>query len=288
MPGSARRPARVGADPVAPYATSVEVVWRWAFVAICTLVFLFLCLPILAIVPLSFNAGSFLTYPLTGVSWRWYDDFFAGERWLHPLRNSLLIAVATTVLATALGTLGSLGLARLKPGPRRLVTGLVVSPIIVPVVITGVGTYFLFAPLGLTNSVLGLVLAHTVLAVPFVVITVSATLHGFDTNLARAAASLGASPTAVFRRVVLPLILPGVTSGAVFAFATSFDEIVIALFLAGPHQRTLPMQMLSGVREEISPTITVAATFLVLLSAGLLTVVELLRRRAARLAGHGR
>jgi putative spermidine/putrescine transport system permease protein len=201
-----------------------------------------------------------------------------------PLRNSVAIALATTALATVLGTLAALGLTRLRSRARGIVMGLVLSPLIIPVVITAVGTYFMFAPLGLTNSFTGLVIAHTVVAVPFVVITVAATVQGFDANLLRAAASLGASPTTVFRRVMLPLILPGVTSGAVFAFAASFDEIVISLFLAGPQQRTLPLQMLSGVREEISPAITAVATMLVILSALLLAVVELLRRRSARLA----
>jgi putative spermidine/putrescine transport system permease protein len=266
------------------YDTPIEIAWRWCFRIICALVLLFLLLPILAIVPLSFNASTFLTYPMPGLSMRWYQEVFAGDRWLLPMRNSLLVALATTALATVLGTLAALGLARMKPRLRSLAMGLVLSPIIIPVVITAVGTYFMFAPLGLTNSILGLVIAHTVVAVPFVVITVAATVQGFDTNLLRAAASLGASPVTVFRRVMLPLILPGVTSGAVFAFAASLDEIVISLFLAGPEQRTLPLQMLSGVREEISPSITAVATLLVIVSALLLATVELLRRRSARLA----
>ncbi len=270
---------------VAQYASLPERAGTLIFRLFCGLVFLFLVLPLLAIVPLSFNAGSFLTYPLTGLSLRWYAELFASDRWLGPFQNSLVLALLTTVSATVLGTVGALGLTRLRPGVRHAVGALVLSPLIVPVVITAVGTYFLFAPLGLTNNFAGLVLAHTVLAVPFVVITVSATLHGFDVTMVRAASSLGAPPLTVFRRVMLPLILPGVVSGAVFAFATSFDEIVIALFLAGPSQRTLPLQMLSGVREEISPTITAAATLLVILSTLLLAATELLRRRAARLAG---
>lgn len=268
--------------------SGIEIAWSWMFRLICGLVLLFLVLPIAAIMPLSFNASTFLTYPLRGFSLRWYAEILSSERWTLPFWNSVVIALATTVVSTALGTLAALGLARLKPRARGIAMGVVLSPLIIPVVITGVGTYFMFAPLGLTNNFVGMILAHTVVAVPFVVTTVTATVQGFDTNLSRAAASLGASPLVAFRRVMLPLILPGVTSGAIFAFAASFDEIVISLFLAGPNQRTLPLQMLSGVREEISPAITAAATLLVFLSAALLATVELLRRRSARLAGAAR
>lgn len=263
------------------YATTGEIVWRWIFRIICGVVLLFLIVPILAIIPLSFNSSTFLTYPLRGWSTRWYAELFGGDRWLQPMRNSFVVAIATTMLATALGTLAALGLVRLKQRWRGLVMAILISPMIIPIVITAVGIYFLYAPWGLTNSFTGLILAHTVVAVPFVVMTVTATLQGFDPNLARAAASLGASPVTIFRRVILPMILPGVVSGAIFAFAASFDEIVVTLFLAGPQQRTLPLQMLSGVREEISPAITAAATLLVLLSMALLTVVEILRRRSA-------
>jgi putative spermidine/putrescine transport system permease protein len=270
----------------APYATRGQVVLRYVFWAYCGLVFFFLMAPILAIVPLSFNAGSFLTFPLPGLSLRWYADFFASDRWLAAVKNSMIVGIATTLLATTLGTAASLGLMRLRPRLRNALGAVIIAPIIVPVVITGVGAYFLYAPLQLTNSYLALVLAHTVIAVPFVVLTVSASLQNFDVNLVRAAASLGAAPLTAFRRVVLPLILPGVVSGAVFAFATSFDEVVMALFLAGPSQRTLPIQMFNGVREEISPTITAAATLLIAVSLVLLFVVEMLRRRAERYRRH--
>jgi putative spermidine/putrescine transport system permease protein len=267
----------------APQSAS-ELVWRWIYRGICACVFGFLILPILAIIPLSFNDSSYLTYPLQSVSLRWYHDLM-GDRWMQPVRNSFSVAIATTLLATTLGTVGALGLTQLTPRWRGVMTAFLISPLIVPVIITAVGIYFLFSPLGLTNSFLGLVLAHTTVAVPFVLITVTATLQGFDTRLSRAAASLGASPFTVFRRVILPLILPGVITGAVLAFIASFDEIVISLFLAGPAQRTLPLQMFSGIREEISPTITAAATLLVVLSTILLAVVELLRRRSANYAG---
>jgi putative spermidine/putrescine transport system permease protein len=190
-----------------------------------------------------------------------------------------------TALATALGTLAALGLSRSRFPMRASVMALLISPIVVPVVITAVGMYFFYAMIGLTNSYLGVILAHTTLATPFVVITVTATLSGFDYNLTRAGASLGASPARVFFKVILPLILPGVISGSLFAFVTSWDEVVVLLFIASPDQRTLPKQMFSGIREQISPTMTAAATLLILCSIVLLTTVELLRRRAERLRG---
>jgi putative spermidine/putrescine transport system permease protein len=170
------------------------------------------------------------------------------------------------------------------PG-QPLLRALIVSPMIVTLVIVAVGVYFAYAPFGLTGSLMGLTLAHTALAVPFVVITVSATLQGFDPNQARAGATLVASPLVVLRRIILPPILPGVISGALFAFVTSFDEVVVALFVTGPAERTLPRQMFNGIRENISPVITAAATLLILLSVLLLTTIELLRWRNERLRG---
>ncbi|HYD30058.1 MAG TPA: ABC transporter permease [Azospirillaceae bacterium] len=259
-----------------------------ATIVISALVLTFLMAPVLAIVPLSFNSGTFLTYPMPGFSMRWYADFFTSDRWMLSVKNSMIVGIASTILSMILGTLASLGLAQWNSRLKPLVMGIVLSPMIVPAIITGVGVYFFFAPLGLTGNYLGLILAHTALATPFVVITVSATLHGFDMNMARAAASLGAPPILAFRKVVLPLILPGVASGALFAFATSFDEVVVALLLAGPEQRTLPREMFSGIRENISPTITAAAVVLTVFSVLMLATMEALRRRGERLQGGGK
>jgi putative spermidine/putrescine transport system permease protein len=266
-------------------ATLAERAWRYALWAICVLVLAFLILPILIIVPLSFSSGTFLTFPLPGLSLRWYQEFFTSAPWQLSLRNSLIVAAATTALATVLGTLAALGLTRARLPGQTLLMGLIVSPMVVPLVIVAVGVYFAYAPFGLTSSLVGLTLAHTALAAPFVVITVSATLQGFDPNQARAGASLGASPVVVFRRIILPLILPGVISGALFAFVTSFDEVVVALFVTGPAERTLPRQMFNGIRENISPVIAAAATFVILVSVLLLSVLEVLRRRNERLRG---
>lgn len=261
---------------------------RWllaGYHAFCALVLAFLLLPVLAVIPLSLNAGSFLTYPMAGWSMRWYEDFFTSARWLSASRNSAFIGAFATLIATALGTAAALGLDHVGRRSRQVLNALFILPVVVPVVVVGSSLYALMAPLGLTNSYAGLIMAHALLGAPFVVITVSATLRGFDRNLLRAALGLGASPLTCFRMVTLPLILPGVVSGAVFAFATSFDEIVVTLFLAGPQQRTLPLQMFDGVREQISPTITAAATLLFLLSVALVGVVELLKRRTERLRG---
>ncbi len=270
---------------MAPHATPIERVWFYAFRAICALVLLFLIAPILVIMPLSFNSEPYFSYPMPGLSLRWYIDFFTSERWQSALQNSIVVGVSTTIIATTLGTLAALGLSRANFPAKAAVMGVLISPMVVPVIITAVGMYFFYIQIGLANSLPGLILAHTALATPFVVITVTATLSSFDYSLSRAGASLGASPPRVFFKVMLPLILPGVISGALFAFVTSFDEVVVVLFLASPEQRTLPKQMFSGIREIISPTITAAASLLIVFSIFLLTSVELLRRRSERLRG---
>jgi len=268
-----------------PHASRIERIWRWMFLILCACVLLFLIAPILAVMPLSFNQSKFFTYPMPGLSLQWYQDFFGTDRWRTAVMNSVFVGVSTTLLSTFLGTLAALGLSRPSFPYRAAVMSILISPMIVPVVITSVGMYFFYVKIGLINTYLGIILAHTALATPFVVITVTATLIGFDHSLSRAAAGLGAPPVTVFRKVILPLILPGVISGALFAFVTSFDEVVVVLFIASPEQRTLPRVMFAGIREEISPTITAAATLLIGFAILMLTTVELLRRRSERLRG---
>ncbi|MFK4380895.1 ABC transporter permease [Bradyrhizobium sp. USDA 223] len=267
------------------YASPIEKGWYYLHRLICAAVLLFLIAPILAILPLSFNSVPFFTYPMPGLSLRWYEEFFLTDRWQGALHNSIFVAVLVTLLSTALGTLAALGLSRPNFPWRTLVMSLLISPMIVPIVITAEAVYFFYANVGLLNSYTGLILAHTTLATPFVVIAVTATLMGFDHSLTRAAAGLGAPPITVFFKVILPLILPGMISGALFAFISSFDEVVIALFVTSGEQRTLPKVMVSGIREQISPTITAAAAVLVLFSIALLTIVEMLRRRSQRMRG---
>lgn len=267
------------------YTSTGLRIGHYLFLAVAAAGLLFLVLPILVIVPLSFNSTSFLSYPLTGLSTRWYTEVFESAAWAAAIRNSLIIGSASACLATVLGTLAAMGLVRGEFRGKGAVTALMISPMVVPVILSALGLYFFFAEVGLNATYTGLILAHTVLGAPFVVITVTATLQGFDHNLMRAAASLGASPATAFFRVVLPLILPGVVSGALFAFATSFDEVVVVLFTAGPEQRTLPRQMFEGIRENITPAITAVATMLIGFALALLSVLELLRRRNERMRG---
>ncbi|MGY6632872.1 MAG: ABC transporter permease [Alkalilacustris sp.] len=275
-----------------PYATLPERIWFYTFRVICFAIFFFLLAPIVIMIPLSFNAQPFFTFTremLTlnpdGWSLRWYEDLFSSDSWMRSIRNSFLIGIAATILATTLGTLAALGLSRSQMPFKGLIMGILISPMIVPLIISAAGMFFFFSSINIAQTFLGVILAHTALGVPFVVITVTATLVGFDHSLTRAAANLGASPTRTFFKITMPLILPGVISGALFAFITSFDEIVIVLFVAGVEQRTIPREMWSGIREQISPTILAVASILVLLSISLLTTIELLRRRSERLRG---
>jgi putative spermidine/putrescine transport system permease protein len=267
------------------YFTRNERIGYWLLRGFVGLVLLFLIAPILAIMPLSFNSETFFSYPMPGYSLRWYADFFGNERWQSAVRLSLLLAFFTTILATSLGTLAALGLSRANVPYRASIMAILISPMVVPVIVSALGMFFFYSSVGLTGTIPGLIMAHTALATPFVVITVTATLTSFDRTLMRAGESLGASPLTTFFKVVMPLIMPGMISGALFAFVTSFDEVITVLFIAGPEQRTLPRQMFSGIRELISPTITAAATVLIIVSTILLLAVEMLRRRSERLRG---
>ena len=295
-----------------PHATLFERIWRRFYLVFCAAVFVFLIAPIIVILPLSFNAEPYFTFTRemlsldpAGFSLRWYDrlltygmtapevardtawwlDAWANSQWLHAAKNSFLIGIASTLVATTLGTLAALGLSRPEMPFRRAVMALLISPMIVPMIISATGLFFFYSKAGLAHTYIGIVLAHAMLGIPFVIITVTATLVGFDRSLIHAAASLGATPVETFRKVILPLILPGVISGALFAFVTSFDEVVVVLFIASYDQQTIPLQMWNGIREQISPAILAAATILIVFSMALLTTLELLRRRTERLRG---
>jgi len=275
-----------------PYLSLPERIWHYAFHGICIAIFFFLIFPLLVIIPLSFNAVPFftftqemLTFDPAGYSTKWYEDFFTNLNWRGAVWNSLIIAFFSTIIATTLGTLAALGLSRPHMPARTLVMSILISPMIVPLIISAAGMFFFYSRVGLQGTHIGVILAHAALGTPFVVITVTATLVGFDHSLTRAAQNLGATPARTFFKIQMPLILPGVISGALFAFITSFDEVVVVLFVGSFKQRTIPWQMFSGIREQISPTILAVATILILFSVVLLTAVELLRRRNERLRG---
>ncbi len=277
---------------VPTYAGPIERVWYYSFRVICGLILFFLIAPIVVIIPLSFNAVPYFTFTKemlafdpAGYSMQWYEDFFTNLNWQGAVKNSFIIAIFATLISTSLGTVAALGLSRTIMPFRSLIMGILISPMIVPLIISAAGMYFFYTKVGLASTHLCVILAHAALGTPFVVITVTATLVGFDHSLTRAAASLGADGTTTFFKVTMPLILPGVISGALFAFITSFDEVVVVLFVGSFEQRTIPWQMFSGIREQISPTILAVATLLVIVSIALLASLELLRRRNERLRG---
>ena len=301
-----------------PYVTSNEVLWFYTFRSICGLIFLFLIAPIIVVIPLSFNQEPYFSFTSgmlalesEAFSLRWYADILRNgmgapdaivgwwadmwnnAQWIRSVRNSFYVGIMSTILATSIGTLAAIGLSRSEMPFKKPIMALLISPMIVPLVIIASGMFFAFSDFkipflyekGIAKTYLGLIIGHAVLGTPYVIITVTATLVGFDQSLTRAAANMGASPIRTFFKVQMPLILPGVISGALFAFITSFDEVVLTLQLADVSQRTIPRQMFSGIREQISPTILAVATILVIISIALLTVVEMLRRRSERLRG---
>lgn len=248
------------------------------------LVLTFLVAPILVVIPLAFNADSYFSYPMQGFSLQWFRAVFDSSLWHRAFVNSLIIGLASTLLAMSLGTLAALGLSRPAFPLRGVIVPLLLSPMIIPIVVVAVGLYAVFAPVGLTGTYVGVVLAHTALGAPFVIITVTATLASFDRSLTRAASGLGASPWTTFRRVTLPLILPGVMTGGIFAFATSFDEIIVILFVGSVDQRTIPREMWAGIRDQISPAILAVATLLTCFAIALYLVIGWMRARSTPVA----
>jgi len=269
------------------YYSPLRKFWHYALRVIVALVLLFLIFPILVTVPLSFNSEPFFTFTEgmlkldpQAYSTKWYVEFFTDEKWNIALKNSFYFAIMSTILATILGTIAAVGLASDRMPFKSVITAILISPMIVPLVIIAAGMYFFYSVIDIAGTDFGIIVAHAMLGTPFVVITVTATLAGFDKSLLRASSSLGANPVTTFLKVTFPLIRPGVISGALFAFVTSFDEVVLIIFLADPDQRTIPRQMFSGLREQINPTILAAASLLILISIILLFTIELLRRRS--------
>ena len=286
-----------------PYLSSSQVLWHYVFRIVCGIIFIFLIMPILVVMPLSFNSQDFFTFTPEmlkfepeGYSLKHYRDFFTNNEWQRSFKNSLLIAPVATLLSVSLGTLAAIGLSQSHVPFKRAIMAILISPMIVPLIISATGMFFFYSHvgnfledrIGLDKNFVGyvkVILAHSVLGIPFVIITVTATLVGFDSSLTRAAASMGANPVKTFFKIQMPLILPGVISGGLFAFITSFDEVVVVMFVGSTNQKTLPWQMFTGLREQISPTILAVATILVAISIALLITIEMLRRRSERLRG---
>ena len=269
-------------------------IWHYTYLTFCGLVFFFLIAPLFVILPLSFNAEQYIHFSAKmlaldpeGFSLRWYEDMIYGTKnpWGLATKNSLIIAFFATIGSTVLGTVAALGLSSRHMPYKAAFMALLISPMIVPLIISGTAIFFFMAKVGLAATHTGIILSHIILGTPFVVITVTATLSGFDHSVTRAAASLGSNPVNTFMKITLPLIMPGVISGALFAFVTSFDEVVVVLFLAGLENTTIPIQMWVGLREQLSPTIMAVATCLIVMSTLILVSAELLRRRSERLRG---
>lgn len=256
-----------------------ERFWRAALLASCVLGFGFLIVPIFAVLPISFSSGSTLGYPLPGFSLHWYAEIFSPRPWGMTLTNSLIIAAATTVLATILGTLAAYWLTVSEFRYKKLLVAFLLAPMVVPLVILALAFYFAFSQIGIRGTYLSLIVAHSVLATPFVIVTVTATMSGFDGNLVRAGQSLGASPLPVFREITLPLIMPGVLAGAVFAFMTSFDEVVVALFISSPTTKTLPIELFAQLREQLTPAIVAISSLLIVFSVTTLGLAQFVRSR---------
>ena len=272
-------------------------IWHYTYLSFCGLVFFFLIAPLFVILPLSFNAEQYIHFSAKmlaldpeGFSLRWYEDMIYGTKnpWGLATKNSLIIAFFATIGSTILGTVAALGLSSRYMPYKAAFMALLISPMIVPLIISGTAIFFFMAKVGLAATHTGIILSHIILGTPFVVITVTATLTGFDHSVTRAAASLGSNPVNTFMKITLPLIMPGVISGALFAFVTSFDEVVVVLFLAGLENTTIPIQMWVGLREQLSPTIMAVATCLIVMSTLILVSAELLRRRSERLRGINR
>ena len=272
-------------------------IWHYTYLTFCGLVFFFLIAPLFVILPLSFNAEQYIHFSAKmlaldpeGFSLRWYEDMIYGTKnpWGLATKNSLIIAFFATIGSTVLGTVAALGLSSRYMPYKAAFMALLISPMIDPLIISGTAIFFFMAKVGLAATHTGIIIAHIILGTPFVVITVTATLTGFDHSVTRAAASLGSNPVHTFRKITLPLIMPGVISGALFAFVTSFDEVIVVLFLAGLENTTIPIQMWVGLREQLSPTILAVATCLIVMSTLILVSAELLRRRSDRLRGINR
>ena len=256
----------------------------WAAVAA-----LLLVAPTLVVIPLSFTSKRSFAFPIEGWSLQWYENFFTDQKWLGSLGNSLIIAAIVGIVATALGTLAAMGLRGLRARLSATAQIAMMLPILVPGIVAAIAIFGMYLRWGLSGSPLGIGLAHITLALPFVLIPVGTALRGMDETLVRAASVLGAGPVARFFQVQLPILMPGIATGFVFAFLTSFDKVVVDNFMQSPTLRTLPVQMYSSVTIETDPSIAAASTLLLVLSTLIILIPRLVQvvneRRAAKKLG---
>lgn len=244
-----------------------------------SLVLAFLVLPILAVIPVSLNRSSFISLPPKSYSDVWYTRFFADPQWQNTLLHSVEVAVLATSMALVAGTLAAIGLRRVGGRLRAGLTGLFLAPMIVPVIVTAVAYYRSALDVGLNNTIIGMSLGHFMLALPFVVINVGISLRTVDLKWINAAEGLGAGPWTIFRTVILPHVIPGIIGGVVFAFVTSFDEVVIAVFMAGYGNMTLPVKIWESIRLEFTPVVAVAATVMIGITIVLFGLAQALRAK---------
>jgi putative spermidine/putrescine transport system permease protein len=254
---------------------SVAVLWTVGL-----LVIAFLCLPSLFVIPVSFTSGTFIEFPPQGFSLRWYETYLGSRSWIDATIRSTVVAIATALLSTVLGTAASFVLVRQRIVGRTFIIALVLAPLVLPRIIIAVALFYLFARLGLVGTVLGLVLGHTILAVPYVVITVMAILKTYDERLDHAARSLGAGTLRTLWHITLPQIRGGIIAGFLFAFITSFDDLTVALFLTGGSTSTLPRQMWNDLLLQVNPTLAAVSTVILVLVTLFIVLAETLRRRA--------
>lgn len=267
----------------------LQNVGRCGFYLFNGMIVLFLILPFIAIIPMSFSSAMFLTYPPPGFSMKWFAQFFSNPEWNSAMRLSFEVALAATFLSLVLGTSAALGFDKKISVKkialiRMLFIGLIISPAVCPVVVAAVAKLMFFLDLGLYDTILGLIIAHTVLAVPFVFISVASTLNNVDRFIEKAALNLGASKAQTFFRITLPLIRPGILIGAVFAFMNSFNEIVVTVFITGSNTITLSRKLWNGIQYEIDPMVTVVSTLIVAFSILILFLFSFIRQKSSHIS----
>ncbi len=246
------------------------------------LLVLLLIAPILVIIPMSFSSAKFLTFPPPGLSLQWWQEYFSRPDWIKATLNSVKIGITSTLVATILGTLASFPLVRLKFRGKNFIYSLILAPMIIPGIIWAISEYFFFSDLRLVGNWIVIALCHAVVALPFVVIVVSASLKGFDEKLEHAAASLGADKLTTFRRITFPLIRPSILTASLFSFMISFDELLVAKFLGSQNAITLPKRMWDGLRYEINPTIPVASTLFLFMTFLMLVLIVIVKKKSSR------